>query len=191
MGKRKSSNIFASVLSSIIVFLLVIVFVGFLSAYTDNFSSDLKTFSVRIGNDDIFSDRENYDIVIGKEYSFEIKNLLGVENNLVVSVVPNTDIPESSFAFYLNNTYRQFLYEESLTEGFDIKSQGSSFLFTANKDMSEILESVYPDKIVSGCPTAIDSGVPYFRLTISTADGMQSININFNLKSESSLWWIN
>lgn len=183
MSKRKSTNNFSTILSSIIILLLVIGVVGFLFIRTENFTTTLKDFYVRVGNDDIIADRENFDIVVGKEYKFEIVDNY-MSTPLEVSVVPNTDIEESLFDFYVNKVYHQFCYEDSLTSGFEIKAYKDYFTFTANKDLSDIIQLNYPDRTITNCPTAIDSGVPYFRLVVASQDGMQEININFNLKSE-------
>ena len=87
----------------------------------------------------------------------------------------------SGFIFYVNNTYHQFLREEDLTNGFEIIPYGKGFKFKATKDLAEILQLNYPEKTITGCPSAINSDIPYFRLQVRTIDGSQFININFSL----------
>ena len=71
-----------------------------------------------------------------------------------------------------------------MTSAFEIKAFNNYFTFKATKDLSEILALNYPTQTITGCPTALDSGIPYFRLVITSADQTQEININFNLISE-------
>ena len=183
MSKRKSNN-FSTILSSFIILLLVAGVVGFLFVFTDNFSTDIKTFYVKQGNDTIISDRENYNIVVGKEYKFEVNTTFGSTEQLEISVVPNTNENASYFDYLVNGAYYQFAYEKDITRGFDMKAYDNYFVFTANKDLHDILQMNYPDKTISNCPTAIDSDIAYFRLVIALKDGTQKININFNLISE-------
>ncbi len=183
MSKRKSKD-FSTILSSFIILLLVVGLIGFLFIFTDNLSTDIKSFYVKQGGDTIISDRENYKIVVGKEYKFEINSTFGNTENLEISVVPNTSVEESMFEYLVNGAYYQFAYEKDITKGFEMKAYTNYFTFTANKDLHEILQMNYPDKTITDCPTAIDSDVAYFRLVIALKNGTEKLNINFKLVSE-------
>lgn len=183
MSKRKSTN-FSTILSSFLILLLVVGVVGFLFIFTDNFTTDVKTFYVKCNNTTFIGNYENFDIVKDKEYKFDVVNTFGIDNQLEISVVPNTSIEESSFEFYANNIYHQYCYEDSLTSAFEIKAYNNYFTFKATKDLNEIISLNYPTQTITGCPVALDSGIPYFRLVISSDDLTQEININFNLISE-------
>ena len=184
MSKRKSTNNFSTILSSFIILLLVVLVVGFLFVFTDNFTTDVKTFYIKCNNTTFIGDCENFNIVKDKEYKFDVINTFGVDNQLEISVVPNTSIEESSFGFYANNIYHQYCYEESFTSAFEIKAYNNYFTFKATKDLSDILATNYPTQTITDCPIALDSGIPYFRLVIVSTDQIQTININFNLISE-------
>lgn len=185
MSKRKSTNDFSTILSSIFILLLVVGVVGFLFIFTENFTTPLKNFYVTCGNDDFISDRENFDIVVGKEYKFEITtNIdLGTGKSYVVSVVPNNTLA-TNFEFQLNGETREFASIESLSKGFVITAYDNYFVFTANNDLPDILELCFADAEISGCPTTIDTERPFYKLVIQSADKSETININFNLKSE-------
>ena len=186
MSKRKSTKDFSTILSSIFILLLVVGVVGFLFIFTENFTTPLKNFYVTCGNDDFISDRENFDIVVGKEYKFEITTNIdvdGTENKYIVSVVPNNTL-STNFEFQLNGETTEFASIESLSKGFVITTYDNYFTLTANNDLPDILELIYADAEISGCPTTIDSDRPYFKLVIQSADKSETININFNLKSE-------
>lgn len=182
--KVKVKQDISSVLSGIAMLLLVLFFIGFLFTFTDNLTTPLKDFYVRWSNDDIMNDRENFDIVKGKEYKFEVVNTLGNgEDGYVVSIVPN-ESAVASFTFKAGETDVNYQDIENLGKGFTLIPYEDYFTFTANKDLQEILQLYYPDKTLSGVPTALNSDIPYFRLVIKTSDSKQVININFNLVSE-------
>lgn len=182
--KVKVKKDISSALSAVAMLLLVLFFIGFLFTFTDNLTTPLKDFYVRWSNDDIMNDRENFDIVKGKEYKFEVVNTLGNgKDGYVVSVVPNKSAV-ASFTFRAGETDVNYQDIENLGKGFTLIPYDDYFTFTANKDLQEILQLYYPDKTVSGVPTALNSDIPYFRLVVKTSDSKQVININFNLASE-------
>ena len=186
MSKRKSTNDFSTILSSIFILLLVVGVVGFLFIRTDNFTAPLKNFYVTCGNDDIMQDRNNFDIVIGKEYKFEITtdiNVSGTGAKYIVSLVPN-ETSTTTFSYMANETEYNFGDLESLTKGFSIVAYGDYFTLTANMDMQDILQLYYPEQTLENVPTALNSNLPYFRLVVQSADKSETININFNIKSE-------
>lgn len=186
MSKRKSTKTdFSTILSSLFILILVVGVVGFLFIFTENFTTPLKNFYVTCGNDDFISDRENFDIVVGKEYKFEITtNIdLGTEKKYIVSVVPN-DTSLTTFAFNVDGKETMFADIESLAKSFVISSSENYFTFKATGDLIDILQVYYPSRTLTNVPTALDSDLPYFRLVIQSADLTETININFNLKSE-------
>ena len=186
MSKRKSTNNLSTLLSSIFILLLVVGVVGFLFIFTENFTTPLKNFYVTCGNDDFISDRENFDIVVGKEYKFEITtniNVSGTDAKYIVSVVPN-ETSTTTFTYDVDGTQYNYSDLESLAKGFSIVAYEDYFVFSANMDLLDILQLYYPSTTISGVPTALDSDCPYFRLVIQSADLTETININFNIKSE-------
>lgn len=184
MSKKKNTTGFSAILSSVIILILVVGVVGLIFIFTDNFTTDVKMFYIKCNNTTFFGDYENFDIVKNKEYKFDVVNTFGIDNQLEISVVPNTSITESNFSFYANNIYHQYCYEESFTSAFEIKAYNNYFTFKVTKDLSDILATNYPTRTITGCPIALDSGIPYFRLVIISSDQTQKININFNLISE-------
>ena len=65
--KRKSTNKLSAFLSSTLILLLVAFVVGFLFYFTNNFTSDVKSFYVKIGNQNIVSYKDNFDIELRLE----------------------------------------------------------------------------------------------------------------------------
>ena len=81
MKKRKSTDI-SNALTGVVIFLVVVMVVGFLFVFTNNFTSPLRNFYVTYGNDDIITDRDNFEIELGKEY----KLLRPIPLNKILSV---------------------------------------------------------------------------------------------------------
>lgn len=184
MKKRKSTNNFSAILSSLFILLLVGGAVGFLFIFTENFTTPLKNFYVTCGNDDFISDRENFDIILGKEYKFEITNTLGgADTGYLVNIAPNVT-SANTFAFKVGGTTKNYNDIESLTKGFSIVAYEDYFSFTATMDLPEILQLYYSNNNITEVPTALNTDIPYFRLVISSTNYTETININFNIKSE-------
>lgn len=184
MKKMKVKKDMSSALSAVIILILAILCFSFLYTFTDKFTAPLKDFYVVCGNDDIMNDRENFDIVKGKTYKFEVVNTLGDgKDDYVVSIVPNTNTV-ATFTFKAGETEKSFQDMTNLGKGFALDTHDGYFTLTAYKDLSEILQLYYPSDTLSGIPTALDSDVPYFRLVVKVAGSDQVININFNLVSE-------
>ena len=187
MRKRKlKNNNSSTTLSSFVILLLVAGVVGFLFIFTENHTTPLKSFYVTCKYEDIIDDKENFDIVLGKEYKFKIATNISVKDNnnkCSVAIVPN-NVDEINFTFISDDTEIEYVTMESLTKGFVLLANEDYFILKATMDLTEIMKLYYPNTTIFGCPTAIDSGIPYFRLVITSADQSETININFNLKSE-------
>lgn len=184
MKKIKVKKDMSSALSAVVILILAILCFSFLSTFTDNFTSSLKDFYVVCGNDDIMNDRENFNIVKGKTYKFEVVNTLGDgKDDYIVSIVPNPST-YAAFNFTVDGTSNSFQELSTLVKGFSLVSYEDYFTLTATKDLSEILKLYYPaSSTLSNVPTALDSDIPYFRLVVKVAGSDQVININFSLVS--------
>lgn len=186
MSKRKSTNDFSIILSSFIILLLVVGVVGFLFIFTENFTTPLKNFYVTCGNDNFISDRENFDIVVGKEYKFEITtniNVSGTDAKYIVSVVPN-ETSTTTFSYSVDGMEYNYFEIGTLTKCFTITTCNDYFTFKAQSDLLDMLKLYHGTDAVENVPTAIDSDLPYFRLVVQSGDKTETININFNIKSE-------
>ena len=185
MRKTTKRN-FATILSSIFILLLVVGVLGYILVFTEDFTTPLKKFYVTYGNDDFIADRENFDIVVGKEYKFEIITNIdvdGTENKYIVSVVPN-ETSTTTFSYIADETAYNYVDIQSLAKGFSIVANDDYFILTARNDLPEILKFYHGTQTIQNVPTAIDTDLPYFRLVVQSADLTETININFNLKSE-------
>lgn len=185
MRKSNVRNI-SSAISAILILIVTLGVLGFIVIRTDSFTTPLKGFYVSYKKDNIIGDRENMDIVIGKEYKFDIhtsENVDGSANKYIVTIKPN-DVSAARFTFEADGEQIEYSSLTSLAKGFSIVAYDDYFVFTANKDLPELLSLYYPTKTLSGVPSALDTNVPYFRITIESADKAEAINVNFNLRSE-------
>lgn len=93
MSRKNNNNVsLGSILSSLVIILIVVVSLGYFIIRTDTFSSSWGGFYLKVGDDRIVSDEENYSIVLNKEYKVEVFSDIdfeGTGNNYKVYVVPN------------------------------------------------------------------------------------------------------
>lgn len=170
---------------AIVIVLLLLSVVGFFAFFTNNFTSDFKTFYVKVRGETILNDKEHYEIAVNEEYHFDIGYTLGFLNKdkklgYHVKIAPNiTD--ETKFDFTVNSVKYGYEGETDLTQGFDIKQYDDYFTLMATKDLLDILQMLYPDKALTDIPNAIDSDKDYFTLLIYSEDETTRIAINFEL----------
>ena len=179
MAKRKKD--FSTAITSFTILLVVIVVVGFLAIFTDNFSSDLKCFYVKYGSDTIIDDRENFSMLLNREYEFEVENTMTENNGYIVKIIPNE---VQNFTFQVDGVDKQYKDLSSLAKGFTIIADEDGFKITATMDLPKILQLYHNNNTLTNVPSALNTGKPYFRLVIMTSDFSEEININFNIKSE-------
>lgn len=181
---KKTTKRFSSITVILLVIALVVMIVGFVAVLTDGFTTTPKEFYVKCGEDVIWGDRDSFNIVIGKDYKFEICNTYSeVDNDYTISITPN-EISSTAFSFNVDGKEVNFADIESLVKGFSLTANRNVITLVATMDLPEILQLYYPNKILTNVPNAIDSGCAYFKLTISAKDMVNVININLNLISE-------
>lgn len=222
--KNVSNNSIATILSSLVILFLVVISLGYLIVRTDSFSSPSKGFYLKLGDDLIIADRDNMNVVLNKQYKFEIFSdfdLSETESAFSVSIVPN-ELYDFSFApmqiattsttnpsggsivdssnsdiviadgtdeanpFLDGEKIEGLTYWsdfEYITDAFSISVYDDYFTLTASMDLDEIIHLYYPNKAYFVVRTAIDTGIPFFRLVVENSFS-ETININFNIKSE-------
>ena len=185
MKKRKSTDI-SNALTGVVIFLVVVMVVGFLFVFTNNFTSPLRNFYVSYGNDDIITDRDNFEIELGKEYKFKVHTHFKLEDKQSRYIVTLTPNPSHDFTFQANEEEIQYSSLETLSKGFEIDTFSDYFNFTAHFDLPQILQMYYPSQTLKDVPSAVDSGIPYFTLTVHNHDKSECININFSLLSSAN-----
>ena len=82
--KRKSTNNLSSFISSLMILMLVGLVVGFLFLSTNNFTTGAKQFYIKCGNNTIFNDVENYNIMQNRQYKFNVSVPIETNNDFKV-----------------------------------------------------------------------------------------------------------
>lgn len=187
--KRKSmSGNFSSLISSLVILMLVAVVVGFLFYRTDGLTTGYKEFYIQCGDDKIYGDRDNFNIVIGKSYKFELKNeidnIMSSESNYSVNVIPNK---ERNFEFLVDDEEKQFSDLVSLSDYFNISIGKDFFTLTSNLSLDLILKDYFNTDNISNCPDSLNTGIPYFTIVVEKIDSGDVINICFNILDKYSL----
>lgn len=181
---RKSRSNTANAISSFVIMLVVLLSLGFLFVFTNNFTTPLKNFYVKCGNVYFTHEFENFNLTLNKEYKFEIHNTLeGEDSGYLILIKPNAT-ETTTFAFKVDGTETNFSDVQSLAKGFSIVTYEDYFTLTANMDLPEILQLYYPNSTLTDIPSVVDTNLPAFTLSISSSDMSETINIHFNLKSE-------
>lgn len=182
MSRKGGGSKFGYVLIVVGVVLLLVIVVGFIARFTNNFTSGFATFYVEHNGKTITADRGGYGFDQGVEYRFNVGYSLDVFNkeklNYNVKVAPNIT-SETEFVFE-NDDYRyKFSDKDDLTAQFKITKYDDYFTLTADKLLNEVINSAY-DGNFTGIP-AVDGKLDYFKLVISSEDGSKSISITFNV----------
>lgn len=182
--KRKSTSNTSNVISSFVIMLVVLLSLGFLFVFTNNFKTPLKNFYVTCGKVVFVDEFKNFNLEMNREYKFKIHNTLeGEDSGYTISIKPNTT-ETTTFAFKVDDTETNYSDINSLAKGFSVVAYEDYFTLTANLDLPEILQLYYPNSILTDIPSVIDTNLPYFTLSISSSNLEETINIHFNLISE-------
>lgn len=183
--KRKTDSHFANFISSIAIFVIAILVISFFAFKTDGFKNELIPFYVKCGNNTFVKKVSTFDIVLNEPYKFEIISSIDIEEetNFSVSIVPNAT-ENNDFSFKVDGVEHSFSELKSLSYGFIFKQYENYFILRSILDLPEIIKSYFPNSSITDVPSAVDSGVYYFKLSISIKDTSEEINIYFNLLSE-------
>ena len=170
--KRKQG--FSSILFPLILLVFVFTVMSFFIVKTESFTTTMKSFYVTVGDDDIYSNREVFEMSLNKSYTFEIKdnfNLDSSNSNYSISIIPNKDIAD--FNFKSNDTDISFHSVNSLSAGFKVTYNDNEFTLTPLYDLTEILGMLYDN--VADVPDDVNA---YYRLVIDSNSTTDSIYIN-------------
>ena len=182
---RRRISTATNAIVAIFIVLLLLGVVGFFAFFTNNFTSDFKTFYVKVRGETILNDKENYEVSVNDEYRFDVGYTFGFFNKdqklgYRVKIKPNIT-EETKFDFTVNGEKYGYEGETDLTQGFDVKQYDDYFTLTATKDLPDILQALYPNKMLTDVPNAINSGQDYFMLLIYSEDETTRIAIKFEL----------
>lgn len=175
---RKQGNI-GKIIAYLAIVLVFVLGVGFLAYFTGGFTSDFKTFYVKIDGKEVMTSANGYRMTPEKPLSVNIKYTLTDEaQGYSVKVVPNS-LEGKDFDFSLDDDVYSFQAEKDLTNGFIVERKDDSFTIKPVGGIVDILQAVYPNNKVGDCRKYVYDNM--YTLVVTSYNGKQSVSINFSI----------
>ncbi len=186
----KSKSIFSIIITLIVVAVLAAL-VAFVMYYTNNFTTDLTTFYVQHGSQEIRHDVGRMQFEKGVYYTFKVKYPLGFPSSekgerFKVGVEVTESGKEIEYRVDGSVT-RLYPKSPEVTNSFDIEKNDDGFTFCIPKatTLKEIIRAAYADKEVMDIPAVDLTAKDYFYLTVKSYDGKTAIRIGFGFDGKS------
>lgn len=169
----------------VLLLLAVVAIIGIVANLTNGFTSELQTFYVSVGEENVLTSRGGYKItpseplVAEVQYPFDF--ITTEDQEYSIKIVPNTETGKD-FRFTVGGEEHRFYSEEDLTEGFRITKSGTSFtIMPKGGTLTEVLQVIYPNEEVSNCDEY--SYDDMFTAVITSSSGKSSIKLYFTIDS--------
>lgn len=181
--KRLGSKI-SYILTVVVIIGLLLFSIGFISRFTNSFTSDFKTFYVEYNGKKITSDCKDVLFECGATnkinvyYSLEF--LDNEKKDYTVQVLPNVT-KENDFEYIVDEEKYLFSGIGDLTEYFEIEKDEDSFTIKATMDVFKILKKKYEGKNVTYTET---DGKNLLKLVIGNADNSVKISMAFTVTEQ-------
>ena len=177
MAKKQGRT--SNFISYILFFLIAIGLIGFLAHYTGGFTSSFKTFSIECDGKEISTSASGFETTVNKPLVVKVKyNFDSKASGYSLKVVPNA-LAGKDFDFTLDGDVYSFQAERDLTEGFNVEYEEDSFTLTPKGNLTEILQAIYPNKVVEDC---VQYGYKdMFTLVITSYNGEANVYLNFSV----------
>lgn len=172
----------AKIIAYIVLVLLFVAACGFIVYYTGGFTSDFKTFYVKIDGKDILTSADGYMLSADQPLRVEVKYTFGALNKNVsgysVKVVPNA-IEGKDFDFTVDGQTHSYQAETDLTAGFDIERGENFFTITPKGGINKILAAIYPNGEIEDSRNKAYENM--YSLVITSYNGAASVEIHFSI----------
>lgn len=180
----KGKKYFAVLIAFIFLFLIAAV-VAFVMYFTNNLSTDLTTFYVQYGAQEIRRDTGRMQFEKGVYYTFRCEYPLGFPSNergdrYIVSVEATEAGKEIEYLVDGSNT-RFYPKSPDVTQSFEISKKKDSFTFriTEETTLKSILTKAYEGKEIKNIPVVDLTAKDYVSLVVKSYDGGTVIRIGF------------
>lgn len=181
MVKRKVT-IITKIVAGVLLLVLFVGAMNYIFKETDNLTIP-GTFYVEVDGERISNNKNDYVVLYGNEYRFDVGYAMDMgtsDDVFIVEIVPNIS-DETSFDFMVGNEI--FAYEglNDLSAGFNLKIYDGYFTIHPTMELENIIQTAFPDKTVSGIPGSVNSEISYYKLIISNEDRTSILEITFQL----------
>ncbi|GEM_PF-995479 len=167
---------FVSYAIILIVLIGVLVFFGY---FTNWFSSDFKTFYLKVNGETVSDDNSSYVVVPNKPLSIETKYIFALFDKTQTGYSYEIKVnPNINFDFTIDDKKVSIQSDDiDWRKCFDIVEEDKGFTLTLKGwDLFELLQCVYPDSEI-----ALDADVDYaqnlFNLTVYSRDKKDAVTL--------------
>lgn len=172
MAAKKSSKI-------IIWLLLIVFFVAafmFIKVFSNNFTTDIKTFYVKLDGEIITTDQQNVKLA---NKTIEVHSLIDDvtqdKKGFKYQIVRNTSV--ENFMFYADGERKTFSDNQDYSSAFEAQVTKTT-LSLQMTSLLQVLRNVYGTQNIE-LPETIRKDVCYFTLKITSSDGQKEIKLDF------------
>ena len=179
----KKKNIFA-ILFSLVALAVVAAVIAFVMYYTNNFSTDLTTFFVQYGSQELRRDTGKMQFEKGVYYSFKTKYPLGFpssEKGERYHVGVEVTDAGKEIEYKVDGSVARLYKSPDISGSFEIKKSEDGFTFCIPKGttLTGILRAAYVGKEVTDVPAVDLTAKDYFALVVKSYDEKTVIRIGF------------
>ncbi len=184
MASRNKGKTAGAIVTYVLLILAVVAVIGIIFRFTGGFTSDFSTFYVSTQGKDIMTSAGGYEITpenplkVDVVYAFASGDM--EQNGYSVKVVPHK-VGNEDFDFTLDGIAYAFSEEEDLTKGFDIDIGKTSFSIKPKGNLTQILQSVYPEMTVGDCDDKAYADM--FTLIVTSYNGKSSVYLHFTVRT--------
>lgn len=192
MEKEKKVNFFAIAFTLALVLVLAGV-LAFVFYFTNNFSTDMTTFYVQYGAQEIRRDTGRTQFERGVYYTYKIEYPLGFpssEKGERYKVGIEVTEAGKEIEYKVDGTVTRFYPKSPDVSGsFEIVKNESSFTFRIPDETTfeNVLLKSYEGKEITDVPAVDLTAKDYFSLVVKSYDGKNVIKIGFGFKQADTL----
>lgn len=178
----KHKNNVISIISYFFVVLFFVGIIGIASYFTNGFTSDFKTFYIKVNGETLLEDTRGYTTSNVSAMEIDVKYVFGKFSNeqrgYTFTIAANT-ATDKDFTFTVDGEAHRFSEETDLTKGFFVEQSDEALVITPKGNVADILGYVYEGKEIGDCE--IKDYADMFVVTIYSYNGESQISVYFSV----------